>query len=109
MSDAAEPRVILCTAPVVQASALAAMLVGDRLAACVNIIPAVRSIYRWEGAVHDDEESLLVIKTTTDRLTELTTRLVEAHPYDCPEVIALPIEGGHADYLRWLTAQTRPE
>ena len=102
MSDA---RVILCTAPPDQAPALARLLVTECLAACVNILPAVRSIYRWQGELCDDPESLLIIKTTTDRVTRLTERLSEAHPYDCPEVIALAVDSGHAPYLNWLTAQ----
>ena len=83
----------------------------ERLAACVNILASVRSIYRWKGDLCDDVESLMVIKTTVDRLEALTARLLECHPYDVPEVIALPIqdgEGNHA-YLEWLVGETRAE
>ena len=107
MSAPGAARVIFCTAPPDQAPALAKLLVSERLAACVNILPAVRSIYRWEGELCDNAESLLIIKTTADRVALLTDRLTAAHPYDCPEVIALPVEGGHAPYLEWLAAQTR--
>jgi len=75
----------------------------------VNIVPAIRSVYRWEGKLCDDEESLLIIKTTADRVEALTERLLELHPYDVPEVIALPIEAdaGNARYLQWVTAQSQ--
>lgn len=100
---------VLCTAPAQGqvAATLARALIGERLCACVNIVPTVRSIYEWQGEVQDDTEQLLIIKTTTDRLEALTTRLVELHPYSVPEVIALPIEHGFAGYLDWVTAQTR--
>jgi periplasmic divalent cation tolerance protein len=81
---------------------LARTLVERRLAACVNLVPGVTSFYRWEGKVARDEERLLVIKTRTDRFFELRAALVDLHPYDLPEVIALPIAGGHDAYLRWL-------
>ena len=77
---------------------------GRRLAACVNIIPGLRSIYRWEGEICDDGESLLVIKTRAESVADLTEALLELHPYDTPEVIALPIEegAGNPAYLQWL-------
>jgi periplasmic divalent cation tolerance protein len=104
-------RVVLCTCPPESAAEIARTVVGERLAACVNILPTVRSVYRWKGELCDDSESLLIIKTTADRLDELTRRLLACHPYDVPEVIALPIhEGeGNPDYLAWLAAETTPE
>ena len=95
--------VVLCTAPPDRAAELARSLVGEKLAACVNILPSVRSIYRWDGELCDDEESLLVIKTASERVPALSKRLIELHPYDVPEVIALPVrEGvGNAQYLQW--------
>ena len=104
-------RVVLCTCPPDSAAGIAGTLVSERLAACVNILPVVRSIYRWEGELCDDAESLLVIKTTADRLEELTRRLLACHPYDVPEIIALPIQAseGNPDYLAWLAGQTTPE
>jgi periplasmic divalent cation tolerance protein len=81
---------------------LARILVGRRVAACVNVLPGVTSFYRWEGNVQREEERLLVIKTRTDRFDELRSALVELHPYDVPEVIALPITAGHGPYLSWL-------
>ena len=74
----------------------------ERLAACVNLLPGVRSIYRWEGEVQDDGEVLLIVKTREDALPALTARVVALHPYDVPEVIALPVAGGSDAYLAWL-------
>ena len=99
--------VVYVTAPVDQAPQLARNLVAAGLAACVNIIAGVRSIYAWEGEICDDEEALLVIKTRAERLPELRSRVVELHPYDVPEVIALPIVDGHSDYLDWIDRNTR--
>ena len=89
-----------------KAAEVARVLVGERLAACVNLVPAVRSIYRWEGELCDAAETLAVIKTTTERLAALQARLVELHPYDVPELIALPVAGGHAPYLAWVAGET---
>jgi len=89
-----------------QAADIAKVLVDERLCACVNLLPAVRSIYRWQDAIHDEAETLAVIKTTAERLDALQARLVELHPYDVPEAIALPVIGGHAPYLAWITGET---
>lgn len=86
------------------AGKLAEALVGERLAACVNVVGGVRSIYRWKGAVERDEELLCVCKTTRAVFERLRARVVELHPYEVPEVVALPIEAGHAPYLAWITA-----
>jgi periplasmic divalent cation tolerance protein len=83
---------------------LARALVERRVAACVNVVPGVTSFYRWEGGVQRDEERLLVIKTRTDRFEALRSALVDLHPYEVPEVIALPISGAHGPYLAWLDA-----
>jgi periplasmic divalent cation tolerance protein len=87
---------------------IAEILVGERLAACVNIVGPLRSIYRWEGAVCRDDEYLLVIKTTQARYADLEARIHATHPYQLPEVIALPIVAGAAAYLRWLGLETTP-
>jgi periplasmic divalent cation tolerance protein len=87
--------------------ALARTLVSDRLAACVNILPPMRSIYRWKGAVEDASERQLVIKTTAARVPELQLRLKTLHPYEVPEFLVLPITEGSPDYLSWLTDSTR--
>ena len=98
-----EAVVILCTCPDEDtAGRLATGLVEDRLAACVNVLPGVRSIYRWQGEVQDDAEVLMVIKTTAASVTGLQTWLREAHPYDVPEIIALPVTAGSAEYLEWV-------
>ena len=95
--------VVLSTAPDAEVGgAVAATLVRERLAACVNIVAGVRSLYWWDGEVQDDSEVLLVCKTDAGHLDALTAALIEQHPYDCPEVIALPIVGGSDDYLSWL-------
>ena len=106
--ESSEHRVILCTCPSADdATRLARAVVGEQLAACVNILAGVRSIYRWKGEICDDAEFLLVIKTATDRVEALRERLVTLHPYECPEVIALPIVAGHTPYLDWLIEETR--
>jgi periplasmic divalent cation tolerance protein len=81
---------------------IAKALVEERLAACVNIVPGVRSIYAWKGRVCDDRELLLVIKTTRGRYAALERRVKAMHPYEVPEVIALPIVRGSSGYLKWV-------
>jgi periplasmic divalent cation tolerance protein len=78
------------------------MLVDERLAACVNVIPRVTSIYRWEGRREEAAEALLVIKTRPERYAALERRILAAHPYSVPEVLALPVERGAPEYLRWV-------
>ncbi|HMF74728.1 MAG TPA: divalent-cation tolerance protein CutA [Bryobacteraceae bacterium] len=84
---------------------IANTLVEQRLAACVNIVPGVRSIYRWREQVESGQEILLFIKTSQERFPALRDRIAELHPYDTPEVIALPIVGGLEKYLVWLREQ----
>jgi periplasmic divalent cation tolerance protein len=84
------------------AERIATALVERGLAACVNVVPGVVSVYRWKGVIHRDEERLLVIKTRGERFEALREALVSLHPYEVPELIALPIEGGHPPYLAWL-------
>jgi periplasmic divalent cation tolerance protein len=102
-----EPLLVLCTAPASNDTAptLARGLVEARLAACVNVIPGLRSFYRWEGTVQDDAEVQLLIKTCRRRLAEVERWLAEHHPYDVPEMLALPIAGGSNAYLSWLRQQ----
>jgi periplasmic divalent cation tolerance protein len=99
--------VVLVTAPADEAERLGRALVGERLAACVNVVPGVRSIYRWEGEVQADDEVLLVIKTSETRVAELVGRVNELHSYDLPEVLALPAVGGSLAYLEWVTEESR--
>jgi periplasmic divalent cation tolerance protein len=84
------------------AERIARSLVERRLAACVNVVPGVVSIYRWKGGICRDEERLLVIKTRLERLPALREALVALHPYDVPELVALAVEAGHEPYLAWL-------
>ena len=99
-----EYLVVLVTTPVGEVPAhMARTLVEDGLAACVSILPPIRSLYFWDGAVQDDAEQLLVIKTTADRFADLERRVRELHPYEVAEVIALRIVQGSEDYLDWLT------
>lgn len=102
-----DPIVIFSTAGKEQAGLIARMLVDRRLAACVNIA-AVQSYYRWEGEFCEDSESLLLIKTTWERMAEVISAIREVHSYDLPEMIALPIVGGHPPYLQWLVQETLP-
>ncbi|MGE5182463.1 MAG: divalent-cation tolerance protein CutA [Acidobacteriota bacterium] len=90
-----------------KAAEVARALVSEQLAACVNLVPAVRSIYRWQGELLDDAETLAIVKTTAERLDALTARLIALHPYELPEVIALPVTGGSAPYLAWVAGEVR--
>lgn len=90
------------------AETLAAALIEGRLAACVNILAACRSVYRWRDAVQRDEEHPLLIKTTAERYPALEAAIRGAHPYELPEIIAVPIERGLPAYLDWVAAETAP-
>ena len=95
-----------CTCPdAASAQAIAEALVGERLAACVNRLPGVASTYRWQGRVTTDAEELLLVKTVASRFEALKARLLALHPYDLPELIAVPVEHGHDAYLDWVRAQ----
>lgn len=103
----ANARVVLTTIGTNEAAEkLARELVERRLAACVNIVGPIRSIYRWQQTVHNDQEFLLVIKTTAERAAQLRSVIKELHPYELPECIELPVEGGSEEYLAWLTAES---
>ena len=108
MSDVgAEVRVVLVTAPDSEcAERLARALVEERLAACVNLVPGIRSFYRWEGRVQDDAEWLLVVKTRAACGAALAARVKELHPYELPEVLELPAAGGSEAYLDWVRTET---
>ena len=100
--------VVYCTCPdATVAESLARGLIGERLAACVNILPQIRSIYRWQGEVQDDSECLMMIKTTQDATEALQRWLIEQHPYDEPEVIAVPVSEGSPGYLAWVAEETQ--
>ncbi len=89
------------------AERLAGLLVEKRLAACVNILAPCRSVYRWQGAVRHDEEHPMLIKTTAERYPALEQALRSGHPYELPEIIAVPIERGLPAYLQWVAAETK--
>ena len=89
-----------------EAERIARALVDERLVACVNVLPGVRSFYRWEGRIANDAELLLVIKARRERFEAVAARVRELHSYDVPEVLALPVVAGSARYLEWLASVT---
>lgn len=98
---------VLTTLPAAaDAASLARCLVEERLAACVNVFGEMDSVYRWKGAVEQERERQVVIKSSRDRLPDLERRLKNLHPYEVPELIVLPIVGGSAAYLGWLGEST---
>jgi periplasmic divalent cation tolerance protein len=98
---------VITTLPNADAAAeLAKNVVGERLAACANLIPALRSIYKWQGKVQDENEVLVLFKTRQQHYENLKSRILELHPYELPEVLAIPVEQGYAAYLDWLAAET---
>ena len=90
-----------------EALALARILVGERLAACANVLGAAVSVYRWEGAVQEEDEVVLVAKTVEERVEAAARRIRQAHSYDSPCIVALPITGGDADFLSWVAEEAR--
>lgn len=88
------------------ASELARSVVNEKLAACANVLPAVRSIYRWQGKVQDENEVLVLFKTPQEHFERLKARILELHPYEVPEVLAIPVEQGYQAYLDWLSQET---
>lgn len=101
---------VLVTAPDPDTAArIARTLVEERLAACGNVIPGLRSIYRWKGAIEDSAEALLLLKTRSEVYERLQARVVELHPYECPEVIRLDVAGGLPAYLDWISKSASPE
>jgi periplasmic divalent cation tolerance protein len=100
--------VLLSTCPdATTAERLARILVEESLAACVNVVPGLRSTYRWNDVVQVSEEVLMIVKTTAACLAAARERLVALHPYDVPEAVALPIVDGHDAYLQWVSRSTR--
>lgn len=100
--------VVLVTGPDVDTlETLAGRIVGEGLAACVNLIPRVRSVYRWDGEVRHDDEALAVVKTTRRAIEALRDRVDELHPYDLPEFVVLAVEAGSDEYLGWVDSSVR--
>ena len=90
-----------------KAAEIAKLLVDEKLVACANLLPAVRSIYRWQGKMHDENEVLVLLKTRAEQLERLKLRLLEIHPYELPEMLAVPVESGYQPYLDWLAGETK--
>lgn len=102
-------RVVLCTVPSEDVGEkIARQLLEEQLVACVNILPGVRSLYRWQGKLEDERELLLVMKTASDRVEALIPRVRELHPYEVCEVIALEVSAGSQAYLDWVMASLAP-
>jgi periplasmic divalent cation tolerance protein len=101
---------VLSTAPDAEiAERIGTVLVEEGLAACANILDGVTSIYRWKGSVEREREALMVFKTTSETVERLRLRLVELHPYDVPEVVALGVQDGHEPYLDWVRSVVGPD
>ena len=98
--------VVFCTAPPAESGKIARLLVEERLAACVSL-SAVRSCFRWEDKISEETEDLLIIKSEGKKLEELAARIEDVHPYDVPEIIAIPIIGGDDRYLDWISESLR--
>lgn len=105
-----DKRIVLSTAGSEdEARKIAQHLVERRLAACVNIVPKIESVYRWQGKVESSQEWLLLIKTDAKRFPAVSLAIRELHSYDLPECIVLSIEDGSAEYLQWLADSTKPD
>jgi periplasmic divalent cation tolerance protein len=103
------PRLVFTTAPDrAVAERIARALIERRLAACVNILPAIRSVYRWKGAVEEADEVLLLAKTTAGRVSDVELALAELHPYEVPECVALALDRVEEKYLAWLVEASGP-
>jgi len=94
--------VIFITTPAGEGERIASLIVEKKLGACVNVVKDISSLYWWKGNIEKDSESLLVVKTSLEKLPQLTEEVKKVHPYTVPEIIALPIIGGNEDYLNWI-------
>ncbi len=99
-------RLVITTLPVDEASRIARTLVEERRIACANLLPPATSVYRWDGEVREDPEVVALLKTAEPQVEALVARLAELHPYDVPEILALPVTGGLDAYLRWVGEET---
>lgn len=105
-TPATDALIVYCTCPERDADTLATVLVDAQLVACVNIVPGVKSVFRWQGRVQRDTESLLIIKTTRHRYAELEEALRDRHSYELPELLAVPVQAGLPAYLDWINTST---
>jgi periplasmic divalent cation tolerance protein len=104
----ADYLMVLCTCPSLSAAnVIATALLEERLAACVNQLPGIRSLYRWEGRVKIDDEVLLLIKTTTQNFEALQKTVIGLHPYELPEIVGVPLTEGSDAYFDWIKNSTR--
>jgi len=99
-------RVVMVSSPRDKAATLSREIIEQGLAACVNIVDPIKSIYRWKGSIKTDDESLLIIKTTTKKVEGLIKYIRENHIYEVPEVVSMTIAEGNPDYLNWLDEET---
>src|ERR1700736_700127 len=105
LEDSPDARIVLTTTTnPEEARRLGRILVEERLVACATLIPAVESIYRWQGAIETSSETMILLKTTSDQLTALEARLLALHSYETPEFLVLPVEAGSLNYLNWMRA-----
>ena len=105
MKEASKVVVLITTATETEAHNIAELLLNQRKAACVNIVPRVDSLFRWQGKLDSAQESLLIVKATTSLLPEIIEMVKRAHSYETPEIIALPIISGNEDYLKWMDSE----
>ncbi|MFQ5529238.1 MAG: divalent-cation tolerance protein CutA [Gemmatimonadota bacterium] len=104
------PVVVLVTGPdVATLTSIAERLVGEGLAACVNVVPGVRSVYSWNDTVENNQEALGIIKTTRSALPALESRVLALHPYDVPEFLVIPVDSGNSTYVDWITRSVSVE
>lgn len=101
-----EVVILITTETQEEARKIAAALIDSNLAACVNIVESVQSLFRWQGKVEDDKECLMIVKSVSRKLDAVTAKVQEVHSYDVPEIIALPIIGGSKEYLQWVHEET---
>ncbi len=96
-------QLIFCTCPDQQiAKRIAECLVRDKFAACVNIVPGITSIYEWQGKIESTQEHLLIIKSCAEKFSAIESKIKQLHPYELPEILAVPIERGLPEYLQWI-------
>lgn len=107
MIELDKPIMVYCTCPSLEAGKdIASKVVEAKLAACVNLVPNITSIYRWENKIEESSEILLILKTSEKVYRLLEAEILKHHPYECPEVIGIPIEHGYKGYLEWLNQNT---
>jgi periplasmic divalent cation tolerance protein len=99
--------VLITASSMAEAQSIGRALVEKRIAACVNVVPGLRSLFRWQGAIEDQEETLMLVKSRAERLPLILETVKQLHSYSVPEVIALPIVGGSPDYLAWIDESVR--